>query len=427
MVRCFTRSGYNHDFSGMTANAQALAAFRHFPAALPALRNLVFEDPFDDNPRHLTTDDIPVNLARPLRRAVSVLAACTALEVLFIKHASERAVIAASLALPRLCCLQRLRVSPRLHASEEEMARGHCPGVHGATAAVALAAALRPLTALTYLDLQSIAVTRYGGAALVDAMYSLSQLRDLRRPHVGGPCMAPGAFLLNKSYGKPAAQSAAPPPALTRLHLGHRNLLSKAECQLMQSAWTPQRLRRLSLCGLQGVGAADVAAALRPLAGGALTWVTLRDCALDADLAAAAALGAALAALPHLASLDCASVLAVKSESSGSTDHNAADLQPPAALVSQLNGALLPPLAACTALCTLRVCLTVRSHMHARRREQDSVSLATAEAQLSPLSALTTLTSLNIYLSDVHGSIVRDSVLPQLPALDDKHCITSRF
>ena len=55
------------------------------------------------------------------------------------------------------------------------------------------------------------------------------------------------------------------------------------------------------------------------------------------------------------------------------------------------------------------------------------MSLATAEAQLSPLSALTTLTSLNIYLSDVHGSIVRDSVLPQLPALDDKHCITSRF
>ena len=96
----------------------------------------------------------------------------------------------------------------------------------------------------------------------------------------------------------------------------------------------------------------------------------------------------------------------------------------PAALVSELNGALLPPLAACTALSALTVTLTVRSHLEALCREEVAVSPAVAQAQVNPLSALTTLTSLHICLSDLHCSIVRDSVLPALPALDEAHCTT---
>ena len=180
VARCF-RAMSCSDKPGMCADTAALSAFRRLPHALPVLRQLFFHPSGASG--CLTREELPVKLARPLRHAASVLAACTALEELYIKRTTERGLMAVSLVLPRLCCLRHLRVFPGDMIHRKDLARGlDWSGIFAlvSTATKAFAAALRPLTALTHLDLDSVTIADYAAAALLTALSDLPQLGDLR-------------------------------------------------------------------------------------------------------------------------------------------------------------------------------------------------------------------------------------------------------
>ena len=85
---------------------------------------------------------------------------------------------------------------------------------------------------------------------------------------------------------------------------------------------------------------------------------------------------------------------------------------------SEVAGALLPPLAACAALRDLHVCFSHYGYVEELQAEFETVSADVARAQVSTLTALTTLKSVNIGLGDVHDTAVQQIVLPALRESD---------
>lgn len=421
-VRVLGRPRKAIDKPGICVPSQQADELRSMPHVLPALRLLLLVFPPENDK------------AAPecLESCASLVGACTALEELSLSHLSTEAdLVAMAKVLPCLPRLQALSVLKFIH-DDGRFSIGSD-----------FAAQLRPIAALTKLHLSGVMMYACDASALLTAVAELPQLQSLGMPSLFDETPDPYAREDSEEEEEPPADSEdeqqpadseeeeppadsedeeEPPPfvceplpqTVTRLVLHAGSLQRPARGVLL--ACLTHNLRELSIENMQYATAAHATKALQLLAGGALTRVRLAHCKLSGDMPDAINLGGALASLPHLASLSVVDSLALSFDEdevcdSGS-DIDADDERGDngSNTTCAMHAALLWPLTACTSLSDLFISCPERSFVGV------TASVGQAAGWVQPLRALTTLTSLQLWLSSP-GLRYQRAAIPLLPAL----------